>query len=110
MSRVLLSLLLIASLLAAAIAPCCVQAAEVAELETAGHHCGGESNPASEAEDQEPCKDCAHCLQPASPLRAPLLLGATLLHVDAESMPVSAAPVKPQAPPLRPPIQIRGQA
>ena len=113
MSRVLLSLLLIASLLAGVIAPCCVKAAEGAAPETAtetGHHCGGESNPAPADDADEPCKDCVHCLQPASPLRTPLVLGAALMHVDAQAPPVAAAPIKPQAPPLRPPIQFREQA
>ncbi len=113
MLRSVLSLLLIASLLAGAIMPCCVQAADGAEPETAaetGHHCGGESIPASDDDADEPCKDCVHCLQPASPLRTPLVLGAALMHVDAEALPVVAAPIKPQAPPLRPPIQFRDQA
>lgn len=113
MSRVLLSLLLITSLLAGAIMPCCVKAAGGAEPQTAaeaGQHCGGKSNPAPGDEANEPCKDCVHCLQPASPLRTPLVLGAALLHVDVQALPVVAAPIKPQAPPLRPPIQFREQA
>jgi len=108
MKRSLLCLLLIASLLLGGLLPCCQATMGNADVASAEVDCHGNPLPLDGgAVEQESCKNCSHCLQPASPLPNLALLPPLLAASDEPAAVAAAAPEAMPRPPLRPPIRVR---